>query len=266
MNSIDLAGRCAVVTGGARGVGFAIAKRFLASGARVALWDLSDEKLRSAASELLSHATSGASELTEPDAASTPDVLCCAVDVSNFDGVLNAVERVRNQFSRIDILVNSAGVAGVNAPLVDYPLDVWSQVQKVNLDGTFHTCRAIAPAMCESGYGRIVNIASMAGKDGNPNASAYSVSKAGVIALTKSLGKELANNGVLVNAIAPAVIRTEMLADVSDAQIAYMVSKIPMGRMGTVDEIAALASWLSSAECSYSTGAVFDLSGGRATY
>jgi 3-oxoacyl-[acyl-carrier protein] reductase len=250
MNKTDLEGRHAVITGGGRGMGFAIARRFLASGASVSLWDISEATLSNAIEQL-----SGMGKV---------DVRM--VDVGDYDSVAAAADGVAESCGRIDLLVNSAGIAGVNTPLSDYPLDTWRQVLRVNLDGIFHTCRAIVPYMEKGDYGRIVNISSMAGKDGNPNASAYSVSKAGVITLTKSLGKELAKTNIRVNVVAPAVIETEMLADVTEEQIGYMLAKIPMGRMGTVDEIAAMVAWLCSEECSYSTGAVFDLSGGRATY
>lgn len=250
MNRIDLEGKTAVVTGGARGMGRAIAGRLIESGAAVSIWDISAETLDRARQSLGDESR----------------VHTQVVDVSDYPSVAAAASAVATSLGGPHLLVNSAGIAGVNTPLADYPLDVWRQVQSVNLDGIFHTCRAIVPYMEKNAYGRIVNIASMAGKDGNPNASAYSVSKAGVIALTKSLGKELALRNICVNAIAPAVIKTEMLADVTEQQIEYMIAKIPMGRMGTVDEIAAMTAWLCSDECSYSTGAVFDLSGGRATY
>ena len=250
MNRIDLSGRRAVVTGAARGVGYAVARRFLQSGASVSIWDVSEGTLADARRGLSSLGT----------------VASQVVDVGDYAQVERGAESTAAELGGIGLLVNCAGIAGVNAALADYPLDVWRQVQRVNLDGTFHVCRAIVPYMQQEGYGRVVNIASMAGKDGNPNASAYSVSKAGVIALTKSLGKELARTGIRVNAIAPAVIETEMLAAVTEEQIGYMVSKIPMGRMGTVEETAAMVAWMCSEECSFTTGAVFDLSGGRATY
>ncbi|WP_204115743.1 SDR family NAD(P)-dependent oxidoreductase [Shimia biformata] len=250
MNQIDLSGKRAVITGGARGMGLAIARRFLGSGAAVSLWDINGEVLSKTQAALTP--------------AGTVDVQ--VVDVTSYDSVAAATEATNAALGGIDILVNSAGIAGVNTQLADYPLDVWQAVQNVNVNGIFHTCRAIVPLMEVAGYGRIVNISSMAGKDGNPNASAYSVSKAAVIGLTKSLGKELAQKNIAVNVITPAVIETEMLADVTEEQIAFMLSKIPMGRMGSVDEIAAMVAWLSSSECSYSTGAVFDISGGRATY
>ena len=231
-------------------MGFAVARRFLESGAAVSLGDISAEALANAAKQLASLGTANTQ----------------VVDVADYSNVEAAATAVAGEFGSIDLLVNCAGIAGVNAPLTEYPLDTWRQVQRVNLDGIFHTCRAIVPYMEKGDYGRIVNISSMAGKDGNPNASAYSVSKAGVITLTKSLGKELAQTNIRVNVIAPAVIETEMLADVTQEQIGYMLSKIPMGRMGSVGEIAAMVAWMCSEECSYSTGAVFDLSGGRATY
>ena len=250
MNTYDMSGRRAVITGGARGMGFAIAKRVLEEGGRVALWDISAETLKIAQEALSAHG----------------EVITNVVNVADYATVEAAAAEVETQFGGIDILVNSAGIAGVNAPVTAFPLEVWQQVLDVNLSGIFHTCRAIVPIMQKGGYGRIANIASMAGKDGNPNASAYSVSKGGVITLTKSLGKELAQSNIRVNVICPAVIETEMLADVTQEQIGYMLSKIPMGRMGSVDEIAGMVAFMCSAECSYTTGAVFDLSGGRATY
>lgn len=250
MNTLDLSGKRAVVTGGGRGMGFAVAQRFLTSGASVSLWDISEETLDAARSKLDVFGT----------------VIAQRVDVSDYADVETAAQQAADQLGGIELLVNAAGIAGVNVPLTDYPLETWNAVMNVNLNGIFHTCRAIVPHMQKSGYGRIANISSMAGKDGNPNASAYSVSKAAVIGLTKSLGKELATSGIRVNVICPAVIMTEMLQDVTEEQLNYMLSKIPMGRAGTVEEIAAMVGWMCSAECSYTTGAVFDLSGGRATY
>jgi 3-oxoacyl-[acyl-carrier protein] reductase len=250
MNTLDLNGLRAVITGGARGMGFAIAKRFLESGASVALWDINEESLKRAKDSLSSLGT----------------VTYQRVDVSDYSNVEAAAKVVAEELGGIELLVNAAGIAGVNTPVVDYPLDTWNAVINVNLNGSFHTCRAIVPYMQKSDYGRIVNIASMAGKDGNPNASAYSVSKAAVIGLTKSLGKELATSNIRANVVCPAVIKTEMLDDVTEEQIGYMLAKIPMGRMGTVEEISAMVGWMCSEDCSYSTGAVFDLSGGRATY
>ena len=246
MNQIDLAGKTAVVTGGTRGIGLAIVERMAKSGARVAVWDRA--------------------RLEKGSKAEAAGAILIAADVSDPDAVARALAETESRVGPVDILVNSAAIGGVNTTVAQYPLDEWRAVMDVNLTGTFLTCRAVAPGMEKRGYGRIVNIASIAGKEGNPNACAYSASKAGVIALTKSLGKELATTGVRVNAIAPAVIETEMLEQSTKEHIAYMVSKIPMGRLGQVDEVAALVCWLASEECSFSTGAVFDISGGRATY
>ena len=246
MNQIDLAGKTAVITGGTRGIGLAIVERMAKSGARVAVWDRA--------------------RLEKGSKAEAAGATLIAADVSDPDAVARALAETESRVGPVDILVNSAAIGGVNTTVAQYPLDEWRAVMDVNLTGTFLTCRAVAPGMEKRGYGRIVNIASIAGKEGNPNACAYSASKAGVIALTKSLGKELATTGVCVNCIAPAVIETEMLEQSTKEHIAYMVSKIPMGRLGQVDEVAALVCWLASAECSFSTGAVFDISGGRATY
>ena len=223
----------AVITGGASGIGLAVAERIKSEGGAVAVWDVNGG---------------------------------IKADVSDYGSVENAVRETLGRLGGIDILVNCAGVAGPKVPLTDYPVDEWQRVLAVNLTGTFHTCRAVAPLMSAQNYGRIVNIASIAGKEGNPNASAYSASKAGVIGLTKSLGKELAKSGVTVNCVTPAVIRTPILDQLPQSHIDFMLSKIPMGRTGTLDEIASLVCWLASEECSFSTGAVFDLSGGRATY
>ncbi|MXU65029.1 SDR family NAD(P)-dependent oxidoreductase [Oceanomicrobium pacificus] len=250
MNSYDLKGQRAIVTGGGRGMGLGIADLFLKSGASVSLWDISADTLADAAATL--------------DAGDRVDTQ--VVDVSDLASVEAATAAVRDRFGGIDILVNAAGIAGGNMPLDSYDVDLWNKTQAINVNGTFHTCRAVVPVMKEGDYGRIVNVSSMAGKDGNPNASAYSVSKAAVIALTKSLGKELATTGIRANVITPAVIETPMVAAVTPEQLEYMLAKIPMGRMGTVAEIANLTAWLCSRDCSYSTGAVFDISGGRATY
>ncbi len=249
-NSIDLSGRNAVVTGGAQGIGRAIAGRFLESGAAVALWDRDLALARQTASELQGRGR----------------VAAVAADVTDYGSVERAREETLKSFGRIDILVNNAGIAGPNMKTADYPLDAWRAVMAVNLDGPFHCCRAIAPLMTAQNYGRIVNIASVAGKEGNPNASAYSASKAAVIALTKTLGKELASYDISVNAITPAAARTAIFDQMTQEHIDFMLSKIPRGRFVTVEEIAGLAAYCASAECSATTGAVFDISGGRATY
>ncbi|HEX2199074.1 MAG TPA: SDR family NAD(P)-dependent oxidoreductase [Burkholderiales bacterium] len=233
MNKLDFAGRTAVVTGGAAGIGAAIVQRLAASGAKVAVWDLQGKS---------------------------------RVDVADAASVEAATRETLRSLGGIDILVNNAGIAGANAPTVDYPVEEWERVLRVNLTSQFLCCRAVAPHMVKAGYGRIVNIASVAGKEGNPNAVAYSASKAGVISLTKSLGKELAQSGVLVNCVTPAAAKTAIFEQMTPQHIEYMLSKIPMSRFVEVDEIAALACWLASEDCSFSTGAVFDISGGRATY
>jgi len=249
-NKIDLAGRCAVVTGGAQGIGRAITERFLDSGAAVAIWDRDLALAQKTAEELKSRGK----------------IAAIAVDVTKLSDVQRACGETAKAFGRIDILVNNAGIAGMNATTWEYPADEWAQVMRVNLDGPFHCCRTIAPVMIAQGYGRIVNIASVAGKEGNPNASAYSVSKAGVIALTKSLGKELAGHDIAVNCITPAAARTAIFDQMKQEHIDYMLSKIPRARFVKVEEIAALAAWCASADNSFTTGAVFDISGGRATY
>ncbi len=244
MNKIDLEGRIAVVTGGTRGIGYAIAERFAASGAKLALWDLDG-------------AENSARTLTGAG---------FAVDVSDEKSVTAARDATLARFDKIDILVNSAGITGPNATVEDYPVEAWRQVIDVNLNGTFFCCRAVLPSMRGQDYGRIVNIASVAGKEGNPNAGAYSTSKAGVIALTKSLGKELVQTGIRVNCVTPAAVHTTLFDQMTPQHIEFMLSKIPMGRFGKVEEIAAMVAWLASEECSFSTGAAFDISGGRATY
>jgi len=246
MNKLDLEGRNAVVTGGASGLGFAIAARLITSGAKVVIWDLDAEAAQAAAKQLRGSSIS--------------------VDVSDLSSVMGAVEKTLGIISAIDVLINSAGISGPNARLWEYPVDDWKRVFAVNVEGTFYCCRAVAPLMRERNYGRIVNIASVAGKDGNPNASAYSASKAAVIALTKSLGKELADTSVRVNCVTPAAVRTPLFSQMTQEHIDYMLSKIPLGRLGEPQEVAALVVWLASEECSFSTGAVFDLSGGRSTY
>ena len=233
MNQLDFKGRTAVVTGGMQGIGAAIVKRLESSGAKVAVWDLDGPQ---------------------------------KVDVSSNDSIQLALKNTLKKFQKIDVLVNNAGIAGKNVPTVNYPIEEWERVLRVNLTSQFLCCRAVAPHMVKAKYGRIVNIASVAGKEGNPNAVAYSASKAGVISLTKSLGKELAQTGVLVNCITPAAAKTAIFDQMTQQHIDYMLSKIPMGRFVEVDEIAALACFLASSDCSFSTGGVFDISGGRATY
>jgi 3-oxoacyl-[acyl-carrier protein] reductase len=250
MNKIDLQGKNAVVTGGARGIGFAIAQRLMASGAACSLWDRDAEALRSAHNAL---ATAG-------------NIHTAIVELAQAESVKAAADATFNALGRVDILVNNAGITGGNKKTWEFTPDEWQQVLQVNLFGVFLCGRALVPKMIEQGYGRVVNIASIAGKEGNPNASHYSASKAGVIALTKSLAKETARSGVIVNCITPAVIETDILKQMSQEHIDYMLSKIPMGRFGLKEEAAAMVAWLCSSECSFSTGAVFDLSGGRATY
>jgi 3-oxoacyl-[acyl-carrier protein] reductase len=227
------AGKRAVVTGGLSGIGEAVAKRIAAEGGKVAVWDIGGG---------------------------------IKTDISDYASVEAAVAATIAQIGGIDILVNSAGVTGPTVPVAEFPIDGWQQVMAINVNGTFFTNRAVVPHMIQQDYGRIVNIASIAGKEGNPNASAYSASKAAVIGFTKSLAKELARTRITVNAVTPAAVRTPIFAQMPQTHIDFMLSKIPMGRFGTVDEVASLVCWLASAECSFSTGAVFDVSGGRATY
>ena len=248
MNQLDLKGRGAVVTGGAAGIGLAIAQRLAASGARLSLWDRDPEALARAAASL------GAATHT------------ARVDVADEADVGRSAAATVAALGRVDALVCSAGITGPNTTTWEYPVAAWKEVLDVNLTGVFLCNRALVPHMRGNDYGRIVNIASIAGKEGNPNASAYSASKAGVISLTKSLGNELAKTGIRVNCVTPAAVRTGMFSQMTQAHIDFMLSKIPMGRFGEVQEIAALVAWLCTAECSFSTGAVFDLSGGRAVY
>ncbi len=247
MNRIDLEGRVAVVTGGARGIGRAIAERLSASGARVAIWDV-DQRAAAGAAEEIAGARSFFADVTDPET------------------IAKALAESEAALGAPDILIANAGISGPNFSLADYPPAEWRRVVEVDLFGVFYCCRAVLPGMLTRGYGRIVAIASIAGKEGNPNASAYSAAKAGVIGLTKSLGKELAATAIRVNCVTPAAARTDIFAQMSNAQIEYMLSKIPMGRFARLEEIAALVAWLASEECSFSTGAVFDISGGRATY
>ncbi len=250
MNQIDLDGRVAVVTGGARGIGFAIAERLLASGARVALWDVDAGAVRAAAQAL----------------AAAGRVTHAVADVSEADSIAAALAATTEAIGSIDVLVNNAGISGPNKTTWEYAPEEWDRVLAVDLTGVYLCCRAVVPAMLAGGYGRIVNISSVAGKEGNPNAPAYSAAKAGVIGLTKSLAKELAGSGVLVNCVTPAAVETDIFAQMTQEHIDYMRSKIPLGRFGAPAEIAAMVAWLASEECSFSTGAAFDLSGGRATY
>jgi 2-dehydro-3-deoxy-L-rhamnonate dehydrogenase (NAD+) len=252
MNQIDLKNRTAIVTGGARGIGFAIAKRMLASGATVMLWDVDAAALDQAGAALQAEANGR--------------VHAAVVDVTDAAAIARAVAADLRELGKVDILVNNAGITGGNAPLWELAPEVWRRVVEVNLVAPYLVCRALVPHMVRAGYGRIVNIASIAGKEGNPNASHYSASKAGLIALTKSLAKELAATGVLVNCITPAAAKTELFAQMKQEHIDYMLAKIPMSRFVEVDEIAGLVAWLASEDCSFSTGAVFDISGGRAVY
>ncbi|KLN54118.1 SDR family NAD(P)-dependent oxidoreductase [Variovorax paradoxus] len=248
MNQLDFAGRHAVVTGGAAGLGYGIAERLIASGGSVTLWDRDEAAAGKAAAAL------------------GPKAFAVKADVAQQSSVAAAVAATLAHSPRIDALVNSAGITGPNTKLWDYPVDDWRQVMDVNINGVFLCCREVVAQMRKQGYGRIVNIASVAGKEGNPNASAYSASKAAVIALTKSLGKELADTGIRVNCVTPAAVKTAIFDQMTPEHIAFMLSKIPMGRFGTVEEVAAMVGWLCTEDCSFSTGAVFDLSGGRSTY
>lgn len=248
MNKIDLVGRTAVVTGGAQGIGRAIAERFIASGAKVALWDLDLALAQKTATEL------GAG------------TIAIEADVADFAAVSAALEATEAGLGAVDILVANAGIGGSSTPVVSVSVEEWQKVVNINLNGVFHCCKAVLPGMVERGYGRIVNIASIAGKEGNPNSAHYSASKAGVIALTKSLGKEMAAHDIAVNCVTPAAARTAIFDQLSQEHIDYMLSKIPRGRFLELSEAAAMIAWLVSAENTFTTGAVFDLSGGRATY
>jgi 2-dehydro-3-deoxy-L-rhamnonate dehydrogenase (NAD+) len=245
MNQIDVSNRVAIVTGGARGIGFACGERLTVGGARVALWDIDG---------------------AEAAAARLKGAIGCRVDVTDERSIAAGLAETERRLGQVDILVASAGITGPNTTVAQYPPAAWRQVIDIDLTGVFLCCHAIVPGMQQRNYGRIINIASIAGKEGNPNASAYSAAKAGVIALTKSLGKELAATNIRVNCVTPAAVKTDMFAQMTQQHIDYMLSKIPLGRFGTVEEIAAMIAWLASEECSFSTGGVFDLSGGRATY
>ena len=248
MNKIDLNNRSAVVTGGAQGFGKAITERFVASGAKVAIWD-HDHALAEKTAKAIG-----------------PNVTAIKVDVTDPSNVEKARDATIAAFGKIDILVNNAGIAGINKTVWETYLDEWRKVMRINLDGPFICCKAIVPAMIKNGYGRIVNIASIAGKEGNPNAAHYSSSKAGLIALTKSLGKELAAHDILVNAVTPAAAKTAIFDQLTQQHIDFMLSKIPKNRFVLVEELASMVAWLASEDCAFSTGAVFDISGGRATY
>jgi NAD(P)-dependent dehydrogenase (short-subunit alcohol dehydrogenase family) len=248
VNRLDLEGRVAVVTGGARGIGRAVAERMGASGAAVALWDQDGAAVQATAEALGGQASAH------------------QADVTRADSVQAALDATLARFGRVDILVNNAGITGGNAPLWELPEAEWRRVVEVNLIGPYLASAAIVPGMRQRGWGRVVNVASIAGKEGNPNASHYSASKAGLIGMTKSLGKELAGTGVLVNCVTPAAAKTELFQQMTEAQVGYMLGKIPMGRFVEVEEIAALVCWLASPDCSASTSGVFDISGGRATY
>lgn len=250
MNQYDLTGRAAIVTGGARGIGYAITERLLVSGAQVAIWDIDASAAASAADAL----------------SDKGPVTAHALDVCDYTAVENAVAAATQAHGPASILVNSAGIAGPSVPLWEYPLESWQQVMDVNINGTFHTCRAVLPAMRELGRGHIVNIASVAGKEGNPTMSAYSASKAAVIGMTKSMGKELAKENIFVNSVTPATANTDILKQFSEAQMQANLAKVPMGRVVDPAEIAAMVVWLCSDDCSFSTAATFDLSGGRCTY
>jgi 2-dehydro-3-deoxy-L-rhamnonate dehydrogenase (NAD+) len=250
MNQLDLKGRVAIVTGAARGIGYAIARRALHSGAAVALWDVDRDRLEPSRNELSALGTVSADR----------------VDITDERSIASAVAATLSRHGRVDIVVNNAGITGGNGLTWELDPGVWRRVVEVNLIGCFLVCRAVIPHLLANGYGRIVNVASIAGKEGNPTASHYSASKAAVIGLTKSLGKELATKNILVNCVTPAAARTEIFAQMTPEHIEYMRSKIPMARFVDVDEIAALVCWLASEDCSFSTGAVFDISGGRASY
>ena len=240
-------GRAAIVTGGASGLGKAAAARIIAEGGQVSLWDLNAESVASVAAEI------GAAHFA-------------ALDVSDAEAVAGAADAANETLGRIDILIASAGITGATVPVHEFPLDSWRRVVDINLNGVFYCCRAAIPHMLKGGYGRIVNVASVAGKEGNPNASAYSASKAGVIGFTKSLGKELATRGVIANCLTPATFQSPILDQLPQSQIDYMRSKIPLGRLGEVDEIAAMVCFMASEECSFTTASTFDTSGGRTTY
>ena len=249
MNNFDLKNRVAIITGGAQGFGLAISKRIIQSEGKVVIWDIDENAIKSAIDEI-----------------SSDNLSFKKVDVTNFVEIENALLETEKELGKIDIFVNNAGITGMNAKVWDYPLDEWKKVIELNLNSTFYCCKAVVPHMIKNNYGRIVNIASIAGKEGNPNASAYSTAKAGVIGFTKSLGKELADKNIAVNCVTPAAAKTRIFDQMTKEHIDYMLSKIPRNRFAKVDELASLVCWLSCEENSFTTSAVFDLSGGRATY
>ena len=249
MINFDLSNRVAVVTGGAQGFGFAISERFIKSGAKVIIWDI-DKKATEEAIEKLN----------------SKECSYQLVDVTNFDEIKKSLSDIETKYGKIDIFINNAGIAGKNTTVAEYPIEEWKKVIELNLHAAFYCCKAVVPFMDKNNYGRIVNIASIAGKEGNPNASAYSTSKAGVIGLTKSLGKELALKNIAVNCVTPAAAKTRIFDQMTEEHINYMLAKIPRNKFAKVEELASLVSWLASEENSFSTAAVFDLSGGRATY
>jgi NAD(P)-dependent dehydrogenase (short-subunit alcohol dehydrogenase family) len=249
MNNLDLKNRVAIITGGAQGFGLAISKRIIESGGKVVIWDIDENAVETALKEINSN-----------------DLSFKKVDVTNFEAIEKALLETENELGKIDLFVNNAGITGMNAKVWDYPLDEWKKVIELDLNSTFYCCKAVVPHMIKNNYGRIVNIASIAGKEGNPNASAYSTAKAGVIGFTKSLGKELADKNIAVNCVTPAAAKTRIFDQMTQEHIDYMLSKIPRNRFAKVDELASLVCWLLSEENSFTTAAVFDLSGGRATY
>ena len=249
MNNLDLKNRVAIITGGAQGFGLAISKRIIQSGGKIVIWDIDKVAAESALKEINSKNSSYK-----------------IVDVTNFKEIEKALKEVESELGKIDIFVNNAGITGVNAKVWDYPLDQWKKVIELDLNSTFYCCKAVVPYMIKNNYGRIINISSIAGKEGNPNASAYSTAKAGVIGFTKSLGKELADKNIAVNCVTPAAAKTRIFDQMTKEHIDYMLSKIPRNRFAKVDELASLVCWLASEENSFTTAAVFDLSGGRATY
>ena len=249
MNHLDLKDRVAIITGGAQGFGLAISKRIIQSGGKVVIWDIDENAVETALKEINSN-----------------DLSFKKVDVTNFEEIEKALLETENELGKIDLFVNNAGITGMNAKVWDYPLDEWKKVIELDLNSTFYCCKAVVPHMIKNNYGRIVNIASIAGKEGNPNASAYSTAKAGVIGFTKSLGKELADKNIAVNCVTPAAAKTRIFDQMTQEHIDYMLSKIPRNRFAKVNELASLVCWLLSEENSFTTAAVFDLSGGRATY